>query len=282
MTKIYTGLLGKFGDILCFTAILPKIDELFRNAEITFAIAKKFESIKPLLEQDPLIDNVFVCENYMENIMKYAKTKDVWSMIEDRYRQGYNYDLRGEDEIEEQAKHDIIFETRIRHREKFWWRKRHQVVNYAYNLGINMTKEEAQIRAYHPGYPLVRKDVEGDYVVIHNETMECKQYPFMEEVKDALKQNYNVLELKESDDWLKTAELLRNAALFIGVDSAPVWLSSAFNTPSIYIYGVNYFGEATKSIYPVNVRSNCFQSLKQDFSDIKPEYVLQHAWRILK
>lgn len=255
---------------------------MFRNAEITFAIAKKFESIKPLLEQDPLIKKVFVCEKYLENIAKFSGGKEMWSMVEDRYRQGYNYDLRGEDEIEEQSKHDIVFETRIRHKERFWWLKRHQVVNYAYNLGIKLPEKEAKVRVFHPDYPLIRKDVEGDYVVIHNETMECKQYPYMDEVKVVLEQNYKVVGLKESDDWLKTAEILRNAALFIGVDSAPIWLASAFNTPTIGIYGTDYFGGGTKAIYPINNRASYLQSYKPKFEGITPAYIINEAYRILK
>jgi len=62
--KIYTGILGQYGDIVMFTAVIKRIKELIPNSEITFAISKKYGDMKPLLERDPLIDKVFVTENY--------------------------------------------------------------------------------------------------------------------------------------------------------------------------------------------------------------------------
>jgi hypothetical protein len=278
--KIWTGVLAKYGDIISFTPVIRKIKELIPNSKITFAISKQFSSIAPLIKIDPLIDRVFITENYLEKLREQCKDIEGMSIIDTKYYSGQYYDLRGEDEIEEQEKHDIVFETRIRHNDRKWFKKRHQTQEYALHCcGINLKPDEMQTRIYLP-----QAGMKGDYIVVHNETMEYKQYPFMKEVVEALKQRHQVIELKEENkfSWIDLACLMRDARLFIGVDSAPMWLASSLNTPTVGIYGINHFGEASNAIYPVNKNATYLQSYQKDFSDISPNKILEEVIEKLK
>jgi ADP-heptose:LPS heptosyltransferase len=278
--KIYMGMLGKFGDILCYLPIVAKVKEMIPNSKITFAISKQFSSIAPLIARDPNIDRIFITDQYMEGLNKYVESRDALPFVQAKFYNGQYYDLRSETEIKEQKKYDIVFETpRIWHKEKEWFRKRHVIQEYAlHSCGINLKPSEMKIKLFPPK----KKIKKGEYIVVHGETVDYRQYPYFNEIVEKLAEKYEIVDLKESKDWIKSAQLMRDAKLFVGIDSAPAWLSSAFNTKSIIIYGINHFSEASKSIYPINPKALYMQSYKKDFSDISVDVILSWADKIMR
>jgi len=52
------------------------------------------------------------------------------------WERGYPVDFRGDDEVGEQRRHHLVFETRPRHPEPEWWEHRHLVEELAYQIGV--------------------------------------------------------------------------------------------------------------------------------------------------
>src|SRR5690348_4084819 len=104
--RIYTGILGQIGDILGFTATVRRIKQLFPNSQITFAVSARYREAGALVAGLSAIDRLFVTEFYFERLT--AEKQTPWLL-------GWPVDLRGDDEVAEQRRHDLVLETRPRH-----------------------------------------------------------------------------------------------------------------------------------------------------------------------
>jgi ADP-heptose:LPS heptosyltransferase len=257
--KIYTGILGQYGDIVMFTAIIKRIKELIPNSEITFAVSKKYGDIKPLLERDPLIDKVFVTENYFEKLEEgnYFKKK-----IRNRqFNRGVYFDLRGEDEIKEQAKNDIVFETRPQHKDIRWFENTHQIKQLGKNIGIKTDLLKTRLFP-EEGIPTKFKLKPKDYIVIHTRSgAKHKGWDHLNELKNELKNENLFIVQDEETSILELATIIKKSKLFIGIDSLPMWIAGSFDIPIIGLYGSLQYGVSTKYIYPENKKSIYLQTI---------------------
>src|SRR4051794_38463295 len=125
--RIYTGLLGQIGDIVGFSATVRRLRELFPNARITLAVSRKYREAGELLLGLPYVDRLFVTQLYFEKL-----TPPLFQPWE----RGWPVDLRGEDEVEEEHRHDLVLPTRPRHRQEKWWEHAHQVEETAAMAGV--------------------------------------------------------------------------------------------------------------------------------------------------
>jgi len=247
-TKIYTGILGQYGDIIMFTAVIKQIKTIIPNSEITFAISKKYGDMKPLLERDPLINKVFVTEKYFEKLNHgsfFQRKKRIRL-----FNKGVYFDLRGEDEKKEQAKHDIVFETRPQHKDLKWFERTHQVNQLGLDIGINLKDNQTRL------FPLSKippkfKIKSKEYIVIHTKSgAKHKGWNKINELKKILKNEKLFIVQNEKTTILELATIIKNSKLFIGIDSMPIWIASSFDIPIIGLYGSLQYGVSTKYIYP--------------------------------
>lgn len=246
--KIYTGILGQYGDIIMFTAIVKRIKELIPNSEITFAISKKYRDMKPLLMRDSLIDKVFVTQNYFEklhrgNYFQRGKKNRL-------FNKGVYIDLRGEDEIREQAKNDIVFETRPQHRDLEWFKKIHQVMQLGKDIGINL--ENIKTRIF-PEDKIPKKFnlKPKEYIIIHTKSgAKHKGWNKINELKKLLGNERLFVVQDEKTTIMELATIIKNAKLFIGIDSMPLWMAGSFDIPVIGLYGSLQYNIVTRYIYP--------------------------------
>src|SRR5579872_2259510 len=100
--RIYTGILGQIGDIVLFTATARRLKVLFPDSQITFAVSRKYREAGELVAGLPYVDRLFVTERYFEGL-----TPPLFQPFE----RGWPVDFRGEDEITEQRRHDLVLET---------------------------------------------------------------------------------------------------------------------------------------------------------------------------
>src|SRR5579863_9364783 len=110
---IYAGMLGQIGDIVMFSATLRRLRELFPNSTITLAVSQKYREAGELLAGLPYANRLFVTKLYFENLT--PEREHAWW-------RGWPLDLRGEDEVIEERRHDLVLPTRPRHRRMPWWR----------------------------------------------------------------------------------------------------------------------------------------------------------------
>src|SRR5262249_31583585 len=125
--RIYTGILGQIGDIVMFTPTVRRIKQLFPKSQITWAVSCRYREAGELVAGLPYVDRLFVTRLYCEKLTGSAYLP--WHL-------GWPVDLRGDDEIEEQRKHDIILETRPCPRRSGLAEYGHAVESYAYNVGV--------------------------------------------------------------------------------------------------------------------------------------------------
>lgn len=125
--KIYAGLLGQIGDIIMFTPTLRRIKEIFPNSFLTVPVSSKYREAGLLIEELPYVDRMFVTELYFER--QRDITYGPWHM-------GWPVDLRGGDEVVEERRHDIVLQTRPRHKRMPWWEYGHQTEVFAHMVGV--------------------------------------------------------------------------------------------------------------------------------------------------
>lgn len=271
-TKIYTGILGQYGDIIMFTAIIKRIKELIPNSEITFAISKKYGDMKPLLERDPLIDKVFVTKNYFDKLQtgNYIQRKKKNRL----FNKGVYFDLRGEDEKIEQAKYDIVFETRPQHKNLKWFRKKHLIKQFSEDIGINIKDFKTRI---FPNDNLPKRFglEKRKYIVIHTQSSaKHKSWNHLKKLKELLK-NEKLFIVQDNDTTIEElAGIIKNSKLFIGIDSMPLWVAASLDVPMIGVYGSLQFGICTKYLYPQSEKIICLQ-VKGHPDKIKAEEIIK-------
>jgi len=271
-TKIYTGILGQYGDIIMFTAVIKRIKEIMPNSEITFAISKKYEDMKPLLERDPLIDNVFVTENYFEKLEKGGRLKR--KRLCKLFNQGVYFDLRGEDEKKEQAKNDLVFETRPQHKNQRWFEKRHLIEQFALDIGININDIKTRL------FPLEKIPERfnlkpNEYIVIHSKSKsKQKSWGQIKALKKILSKEKLFILQEEETTLSELATIIKNAKLFIGIDSMPLWIASSLNIPVIGLYGSLQYGMPTKYLYPKTEKGRYLQVIGHP-NKISPEEIMK-------
>jgi ADP-heptose:LPS heptosyltransferase len=275
--KIYTGILGQYGDIVMFTAVIKRIKELIPNSEITFAISKKYGDIKDLIERDPLVNKVFITDNYFEKLEEgnYFKRKIRKKFFSKR---GY-IDLRGEEEVAEQNKKDIVFETRPNHKDLDWFNRTHQIEQCGKNIGIEKVSLKTRL------FPLEKipakfKLKPKEYIVVHTESgAKHKSWNKIEELKQELKNEKLFIVQDEKTSILELATIIKNAKLFIGIDSMPIWIAGSFDIPIIGLYGSLQYGIPTKYIYPENNKSEYLQVIGHP-DNINVEQIIEAIKRL--
>ncbi|MCX6380319.1 MAG: glycosyltransferase family 9 protein [Armatimonadetes bacterium] len=254
--RIYGGLLGQIGDIVMYTAVARRVKELFPDSEFTFAISKRYGGMEPLLAGLPFVDRVFQTELYFERM------KPEWYPL---WELGWNFDLRGEDEVEEQRRHDLILETRPRHKRHPWWEYAHQIDELAYSIGVPGPVDKRTEVALPPDVPI--PDEARGKVVLHNDPAiaSSKAWSWDEAAKlvETLGENEvalignpgapveGVLDLRGETTLVETAKVISECRCYIGIDSGPMWIAGSLGVPAVGLYGTEYI-PAYDAIYPCN------------------------------
>jgi hypothetical protein len=156
--RIYTGILGQIGDIVMFAATARRLKELFPRSAITFAVSARYREAGELVAGLPYVDRLFVTERYFERMTEALFLP--WHL-------GWPADLRGEDEVAEQRRHDLVLETRPRHRRMPWWEFDHQVAEMAHMVGVPGPIDLRTEVRIPPGTPLPPGST--GKIVLHND-----------------------------------------------------------------------------------------------------------------
>jgi ADP-heptose:LPS heptosyltransferase len=257
--RIYTGILGQIGDIVMFTATVRRLRQLFPNSQITFAVSSRYREAGELIEGLPYVDRLFVTELYFEKLTEVNRV--LWE-------RGWPVELRGDDEIEEQSQHDLILETRPRHRYPRWWEFNHQVAEQADMVGvpgpIDLHTEIA--------IPKATRLLPGTHrrVVLHNDPVidPRKAWPWesVREFVRMLEPQQVVLlgkagepvpgafDLRGRTTLAEAAAVIQSASCFVGIDSGPMWIAGSVQVPTVGLYGTAHI-PAYGAVYPANPRA---------------------------
>ena len=270
--RIYAGLLGQIGDIIMFSSTLRRLRQLYPNARITLAVSRKYQQAGELLTGLPYVNRLFVTEFYFERLR--PELFQPWE-------RGWPVDLRGDDEVAEERRHDLVLETRPRHRRERWWEHAHQVQEIAHMVGvpgpIDLRTEIAI-----PGDTSVPDGVAGK-IVFHNEPAidATKAWPLghalrlmevfghklvllgsappAEDPVGAHAQDIGVVDLRGRTTLAEAAAIIRACGVYVGIDSGLMWIASSLQVPVIGLYGTSYI-PAYGAIRPVNPNARYLQT----------------------
>jgi hypothetical protein len=276
--SIYTGLLGQIGDIVMFTATARRIKEIFPNCRLTFAVSERYREAGELVEGLPFVDRLFVTRNYFD--LRTDLTYVPWHC-------GWPADYRGEDEVVEQRKHDIVLETRPRHRRMPWWEFDHQVAEMAHQVGVPGPIDLRTEVAIPPSTttPLA---AEGR-IVLHNDPSidPTKAWPreCVQALASAIGPDNMVLlgnpgptvpgtvDLRGSTTLAEAAAIVASARCYVGIDSGLMWIAGSLQVPVVGLYGTSYV-PAYEKIQPLNPNAVYLQ-VEGTLSSISVDAVLQ-------
>lgn len=254
--KIYTGLLGQVGDIIMFSATVRRIKQIFPNSSITFAVSKKYREAGELIGGLPYVDRLFVTEHY------YDLRKDI---TYGPWHYGWPCDYRGDDELAEQRKHDIVLETRPQHRRMPWWKFDHQVAELAHEVGVPGPIDlRTQIAI--PPDTSIPSDAAGR-IVIHNDpnidSTKAWSWEYLNEfVKAVDPENVvllgnpgpgitDVIDLRGKTTLAEAAAIIQACKCYVGIDSGLMWIAGSLQVPVVGLYGTSYI-PAYSAIQPIN------------------------------
>jgi ADP-heptose:LPS heptosyltransferase len=254
--RIYTGILGQIGDIVMFTATVRRLKELFPRGEITFAVSERYREAGELVAGLPYVDRLFVTRLYFEK--QSASNYPLWEL-------GWPVDLRGDDEVAEQRRHDLVLETRPRHRRQRWWEYEHQVAECAHMVGVPGPIDlQTEIRI--PVGTTIPPAATGK-IVLHNDPAidPRKAWPW-EYVAELVRrlgpaavvvlgnagpEIPGTLDLRGRTSLAQAAAIIAAARCYVGIDSGLMWIAGSLQAPAVGLYGTSYI-PAYGAIHPRN------------------------------
>jgi ADP-heptose:LPS heptosyltransferase len=258
------GLLGQIGDIIQYSAVVRRVRQLYPNSEITFAVSERYREAGELVAGLPYVNRLFVTWNYFDKLTPALSLP---------WETGWPVDLRGDDEIEEQRRHDMVLETRPRHRRMPWWQHAHTVAELAHMVGVPGPIDLQTEIAIPPGTAPPLDPTER--YVLHNDpvTDARKAWPWesLQALARALGPERCVLlggpgpEIEGATDMRGRTTLAEAAAViagcrcYIGIDSGLMWIAGSLQVPVVGLYGTDYIA-AYEAIYPVNPRAVYLQA----------------------
>lgn len=254
--RVYAGILGQFGDIFAFTPTVRRIKEQYPDSEITFAVSRQYREAGELIAALPTIDDLFIAKNYFELLR--PDLAPLWQA-------GWPVDMRGEDEIKQQRKHDIVFETRPRHQEQDWWKDRHLTEELAYQIGAPIPTD-LQTDICVPEGTTIPDEWKGK-IVFHNDPniSPLKSWPweqaqrFLQMFKPGevlLLGNpgpdiSGAIDLRGKTTLAEAAAIISKAKCYVGVDSGLMWIAGSLIAPTVGLYGTEYC-PGPEAFMPVN------------------------------
>ncbi len=274
--RIYTGILGQIGDIVMFTPTARRLKELFPNSELTFAIARKYQGMADLIRGLPYVDRVFQTECYFERLKPE---------LAGGWHQGWPVDLRGDDEVDEQRKHDLIFETRPLSKRTAWWEHAHQVEESADRIGVP-GPIDLQTEISIPRGVEIPESARGK-IVLHNDPaispVKAWNWELLREFVTLLGPEKvvllgnpgptveRVLDLRGKTTLAQAAAIIRDSECYVGIDSGLMWIAGSLQVPAVGLYGTTWI-RAYGAIHPKNPNATYLQA-EGSLDSITPEAV---------
>jgi ADP-heptose:LPS heptosyltransferase len=291
--RIYAGILGQIGDIVAFSPTLRRLRELFPNARITLAVSAKYREAGELLLGLPYVDRLFTTQLYFEKLTP---------ALFQPWERGWPVDLRGDDEVEEEYRHDLVLPTRPRHRRERWWEHAHLVEEIAHMVGVPgpiALRTEIAL----PNH-LTRRDTDGirretgrdalleaalGKIVLHNDPQidARKAWPWAyaaELVRRLGPERFvllggpgpvlpGTLDLRGRTTLAEAAAVIRHCRCYVGIDSGLMWIAGSLQVPAVGLYGTSYI-PAYDALQPVNPNARYLQA-EGGLERISPGAVLE-------
>jgi|LakMenEpi03Aug12_release.lakeMendotaPanAssembly.Ray.scaffolds.fasta_scaffold16032_8 ADP-heptose:LPS heptosyltransferase len=233
---------GQYGD-LCMNLVAAKsFKTYFPDSELYFGINKKYESIKEIFYENPLVQKIHIWDKY-----------DGWPSNEDVA-------------FIERERFDYVFHAMPHHPEPDWYLKRHQTEEVCYVHGLK-APENLQISLNK--YFATEKNNKYVAVNLFAETRGSDKMPSLEKSKQIcqliIKMGYTPVQIGLPDQpqicekrfigtFFDTIKFVLSCDFLITVDSAIAWIASGYSFPVLGLYSYTYYPQAqtSKNWQPIN------------------------------
>jgi len=206
-------------------------------------------------------------------------------------------DLRGDDEVAEQRRHDLVLETRPRHRRARWWEEAHQVAETAQMVGVP-GPIDLRTEVCIPAGTAIPPEARGKIVLHNDPAIDARKawpWAYVERLVQCLGRRIGsgetlllghpgpvvsgTLDLRGRTSLAQAAAIIAAARCYIGIDSGLMWIAGSLQVPTIGLYGTRYL-PAYGAIQPRNPRAIYLQA-EGALDMIPPEAVLEALGPIL-
>ena len=246
--KILVGLIEHIGDIIACEPVARYLREKYHEATISWVVHNKY---RELIDTNPYIDICITVECLTE-----------WIVISRHQKFDMVVDLHVNYRICEHCRIPLVKTQGDPHVDAYEWFN-HGAILEAFSLGAGLPKISDQPRLYIQERHVQAVDklaLGNHYCVIHRSSNNAEkdwQEPYWAQLIQWLSQEHKLkvvevgsgpmpktkrylgdyIMLANRTSLMETAEVIRRADLFIGVDSGPAHMANAVQTPGVILLG---------------------------------------------
>jgi ADP-heptose:LPS heptosyltransferase len=196
--------------------------------------------------------------------------------------------------VAEQRRHDVVLETRPRHRRMPWWEFDHQVAESAHMVGVPGPIDLRTEVAIPEGTALPQ-GCQGK-IVLHNDpsidATKAWPWPALRELVAAIGLDQVVLlgnpghdvpgvvDMRGQTTLAEAAAIIQASRCFVGIDSGLMWIAGSLQAPTVGLYGTSYI-PVPQSIQPQNPNAVYLQ-VEGTLDRIPPSAVLDALRDVLR
>lgn len=254
---------GQFGDVCMGTVAARSFKQKFPDAKLCLGINEKYKSIKPLFENNELIDSLHVWDGY-----------DNWPTEKDMSH------LR-------LANYDKVFNPMPAHTEPLWYLKRHQTEELCLMHWLTPPKNlQVSLSDYFSSG--IKDYITVCFSGVTRGEVKSLTLERAKELCCAIRNKFNLkvyqLGLDQdplySDDrfngsFLDATKFMLESKLLVTVDTSWAWIASGYSKSVVGLYSYSYYPGSTtaKNWQPVN--SNAAYLEASNVNDINIDEILE-------
>lgn len=232
---------GHAGDLMMCLVAAKAHKEKYPNSKLTFSASKKHSGILPLTLSSKFVDSIHTWDGY-----------DDWPNTEDKLYLTSNI-------------YDIIYPPNQKHTNEFWYLQKHQTAEACERYGLHIpnslkidlsktwdNKKENYIAIAPFGVTRGQdKNMTAEQAnKIVNLILKLGFIP----VQLGTKEEFSICENRFFGNFIDSVIFMTSCRALVTVDTAMSWIASAYNVPTVGLYGYEYYAMAksSKNWQPIN------------------------------
>lgn len=262
-------LCGQFGDLVMGIVALKSFRRLYPDAHFTLSIGNRYAEIKPLFEQQKNINSIHIWDSYNE-----------WPNPNDKaYIKAENF--------------DILYDGMAEHKDQNWYWKRHQTeeLQKMMNLPIIEDRKIELKRWFNvpnnkdcvaiAGFTSFGacKSLSVKKLINITNYIKCKRYKVVQLGLETEPEIPNICRFIGS--YFESVRQMLGCKLLVCADTGLAWVSSAYNYPTLGLYGYNFYPmcSTSKNWQPMN--DNAVYLEADHAENIKDELIYENLNQFL-
>ena len=250
---------GQYGDLAMNVVAAGVLAEIHPECKLTFAIGNRYADCEGAFRFQKNIDSTYIWDSY-----------NTWPAPTDlKYM--------------EEKKFDLAFNAMPIHPDPQWYLKRHQTEEVCYMHGLPPPRSrKINLQKYWPSEG--RENIYKNYVYITREgSFENKKVSvsqFTEVEKFLTSKGLSIItpyadKIEKHLSYFDSIRIMTACKFLITVDTGMCWFASAYNIPTVGLYGYEFYPGATTSKNWQPENPNAIYLEDKRVRDIDPERIIE-------